>query len=86
MPQSFPICRIAYDRTAAAWAFKVWFKGKDPHYEMNTFFTAREARNWIDAHGERLWVRSGAGLDSVWESREYVRGSVLDRLQAGAPG
>lgn len=79
MEHLVPQAAITYNPDTGKYGFSVWMPGKRPHYEMDVFDSAENARNWIDPQDERIWEVPGGG-PLIAISREYKPGSVPTRM------
>ena len=44
-----------YARLTDLCGFSVWYPGRRPHYEMETFHSSEDAQAWLDPLNERVW-------------------------------
>jgi hypothetical protein len=79
MPLATPQAAARFDPAAGLYGFPVRLPGKRPHYAMEIFATAEDARNWLDPHREGTWD-DGGEMRVIATSRTYKPASDPRRL------
>ena len=83
---SQPLATLTYNPETGLYGFRVWFEGRPPHHEMETFESRQSAQSWIDPQNEYIWEETPSPDGRVLAvARRYREGSVAERMLEWAP-